>query len=451
MESKKLAALLSSIVSELVLILLLLFPNATPLSFSSPYSDSWDHYSNYSSHFHQPFGGLLPLVGCLLARFEKVSEFPTFPRKRKRTHVSDCDLGSDSDSDCDSSRSRSRPGSQPGGAEIFLNWSPDFFVNSFRMTSSSFEWLAGLLEPLLDCRDPAGSRLDLSAELRLGIGLFRLATGGDYGSVSRQFGVSESAARFCTKHLCRVLCTNFRFWVGFPSEAELKSVSEDFESIAGLPNCCGVIGFTRFRFSTADGDNSIAVQLVVDSSLRILSIVACFPGRKDEGEVLRMSSLYEDVEGKKLLNSPMIDVNGTRVGQYLAGVEGYPLLPWIMVPFPGAESGTVEDNFNSAHNIACLHVHKTIASLKKWEVLSRSIDGEDFRNLVAFIGACSILHNALLMREDYSSLFEGSEDSLLDNRTSRETGNIMYEEVNPNGASRAIRSALASRAHEFRS
>ncbi|KAI4375976.1 hypothetical protein MLD38_013783 [Melastoma candidum] len=121
MESEKLVALLCSAVSELIILVLLLFPEATPLSVPSPDRDSL--ISNYSSHFPHPFAGLLPLlVGCLLARLEKVNEFPAFPRKRKKTRVLDYESGSYTDSNCGSSLSR--PGSQPGRAEIFINRPP---------------------------------------------------------------------------------------------------------------------------------------------------------------------------------------------------------------------------------------------------------------------------------------------------------------------------------------
>ncbi|MDV3195263.1 MAG: hypothetical protein Q8881_03365, partial [Sweet potato little leaf phytoplasma] len=144
---------------------------------------------------------------------------------------------------------------------------PDSFKTFFKMSSSSFEWLSGLLEPLLDCRDPIGSPLNLSAELRLGIGLLRLATGSDYSEIATRFGVTESATRFCARQLCRVLCTNFRFWVAFPNSSELGSVSEGFESLTGLPNCCGVMNCTRFKFvrkldSETLHSDSIGVQIV---------------------------------------------------------------------------------------------------------------------------------------------------------------------------------------------
>lgn len=318
------------------------------------------------------------------------------------------------------------------------------------MSSSTFEWLSGLLEPLLECRDPVNSPLNLSAEFRLGIGLFRLATGSDYSQISKQFGVSESVAKFCAKQLCRVLCTNFRFWVGFPSSNELESVSTAFETLTGLPNCCGVIDCTRFNIVNNNGnkkvqEDSIAAQIVVDSSSRILSIVAGFRSDKSDYEVLKSSTLYKDIEGERLLNSPKVNVNGVDVNQYLVGNGGYPLLPWLMVPFLDSVPGSCEENFNKAHSLMRASAIRTIASLKNWGVLSQPIE-EEFKIAVAYIGACSILHNALLMRDDYSALCDGMGDY---DQSSQHYKDSALEENLIDGKASSIRSALATRAKKL--
>lgn len=325
------------------------------------------------------------------------------------------------------------------------------------MTSSTFEWLSGSLEPLLDCRDPVGFPLNLSAELRLGIGLFRLATGSDYPRISKQFGVPEPVARFCAKQLCRVLCTDFRFWVNFLSPNELESVSAAFELRTGLPHCCGVIDCTRFRIIRNNGfhqhikesfqeEEIIAAQIVVDSSSRILSIAAGFRGNKGDSEVLRSSTLYKDIEGGKVLNSPPVYVNGMAIDQYFVGDGRYPLLPWLMVPFVDAVLGSSEEYFNAAHNRMRLSALRATVSLKNWGVLSQPIR-EEVKTAVAYIGACSILHNALLMREDFSALSDELEDYSFSDKSSLCQRNM--EENSIERKASVMRSSLATRAKEF--
>ncbi|KAG6600319.1 Protein ALP1-like protein, partial [Cucurbita argyrosperma subsp. sororia] len=404
MDSRQLAALLSSLISQLLLLLLLLFPSSNPHSLLSNSSSDSNFYAN-----------LFPLFNHFLFSQQIAASlsFLSVSRKRKRTHSSELlELGPSDSGGEDGGRGR---------VHLLRTRSPDSFRNHFRMTSSTFEWLSGLLEPLLECRDPVGSPLDLSAEIRLGVGLSRLATGCDFSTISDQFGVSESVARFCAKQLCRVLCTNFRFWVEFPCPSELELTSSSFEDIAGLPNCCGVISCT--------------------------SIVAGFRGDKDDSTVLMSTTLFKDIEEGRLLGSPPVYLHGMAVNQYLFGHGEYPLLPWLMVPFAGAVSGSTEESFNEAHRLMCIPALKAIISLRNWGVLSQPMH-EEFKTAVAYIGACSILHNALLMREDFTAMADEWESLASLDHSSQYVG-IGLNEDSPDEKACMIQKALALRAREL--
>ncbi|KAL4276160.1 hypothetical protein S83_070365 [Arachis hypogaea] len=179
------------------------------------------------------------------------------------------------------------------------------------------------------------------------------------------------------------------------------------------PHCCGVLHYTRFEVVSPRDPPSppspVAAQLVVDSSCRILSVAAGFFGRKSNSRILK-SSLFQDIEEGTLLNSPPVKAmnNGVEVDvkQYLVGGgEGYPLLPWLMVPFAAEEAaaGSNEESFNVAIDVTKIPAIRTAASLRNWGVLDGPVL-EEVKVAVAYIGACSILHNGLLMREDFSAL-----------------------------------------------
>ncbi|XP_019445793.1 PREDICTED: uncharacterized protein LOC109349445 [Lupinus angustifolius] len=410
MESRKLAALLSSLISQLLLLLLLIFPPNSTHPNSLPNNNS------------------LPLIHHLLLS-NQIAATLSAKRKRKRRHnLFDPD--------------------EPGS----VLRSPDSFVNCYNMTSSTFEWLAGLLEPLLDCRDPAGLfPINLTAGTRLGIGLFRLANGSDYPDISTRFGVPVSVAKFCVKQLCRVLCTNFRFWVSFPNSNELELVSKSFESLSGLPNCCGAIESCRFEVFTDSTSSTrcLAAQIVVDSSGRILNTVAGFDGYKRNTMILKASTLYKDIEeGMLLNNSPWINENEVKLNQYLIGDKSYPLLPWLMVPFVDDETfpGSIEESFNKAHEVMHLPALKTAASLKNWGILRGPIHDE-VKMAVAYIGACSILHNSLLMREDFTALAGAFEDYQLQQERYREDS-CRFEDDLVSGKALGTRSTLATMARK---
>ncbi|CAO2814992.1 unnamed protein product [Amaranthus hypochondriacus] len=420
MDSKHFAALLSSLLSQLTLLILLLFPS-TP----TPFSHSPNSHSLFS----------------LLHHFISTTQIAaSHSRKRTRTHISD------SDSDHDSLSGHSKLARLTRVDSVLVK-NPNSFRLFFNMEPSTFDWLSGLLEPLLECRDPVGLP-HLSAELRLGIGLYRLSTGSDYSEIAHRFRVTDRVAKFCSKQLCRVLCTNFRFWVGFPNSTELDSVSKKIETITGLPYCCGIIGCTRFNVKqTNDQEKSISAQIVVDSSCRILSIVAGFHGDKNNNEILKSTSLYKDIEEGNLLNSPLIHVGEIPIpiNQYFLGENNeYPLLPWLMIPYNDPKPGSIEEKFNSIFGKMRISILKTIGSLKNWGILSKPIE-EDYRNAVAYVGACAILHNALLLREDYSGLCDQVKDDHDHGIIQRDCSYM--EEISSDAC--VIRSVLATKVKDF--
>lgn len=189
----------------------------------------------------------------------------------------------------------------------------------------------------------------------------------------------------------------------------------------------------------------LSAQIVVDTSSKILSIVAGINGKKGNQLVLKSSTLYQDIESNNLLNSPPIDINGVSIPQYLIGDKSYPFLPWLMVPFHQPVMNSYEENFNSAHNVMLASGFRTIDSLKKWGVLSKPIK-EEIKTMVAYIGACSILHNALLMREDYSSLSGKSDEYLQYDDSSQYHGDVSFVDNSIDQKAFEIRSALATRA-----
>lgn len=257
--------------------------------------------------------------------------------------------------------------------------SPDHYPLAFRVSAPTFNFLAGLLDPLL-------SHPSLPSSTLLALALARLATGLPYATLAALFRVPASAPRAASRRLRRVLLANFRFWLAFPAEPSSAAASSP------LPSCRGALACARF-----DGpDGPLAAQLVAGASSRVLSLAAGFRGDRTDLEVLKLSSLYQELEQGKVLDH----------GQYLAGDgDGYPLLPWLMVPFRGpAVPGSPEAEFNAAHDATCRKARRTVRSLKGWGAIARLRDEESPRAAVACIGTCAMLHNVLLAREDHSAL-----------------------------------------------
>lgn len=386
METRILAALVSSLVSQALLLLLLIFQSNPNLVLTSPLSQT------FTTILH------------LLSRPHLTAATSHLPLSRKRRlEMDESELEDEAnegekeekEEDCDH---RIIEATAPCIA-LAPHPNPEHFKLHFGMRAATFEWLASLLDPLIDSRDPIGSPFRLPTATRLALALARLSTGADYADLASRFSVSEPAARFCTRHLCRVLCTNFRFWLAFPSSPEsLRPVSDGFASLAGLPGCCGAMASARFRLHRGPA----TAFLVADVSSRILSFAAVFHGERSGFEVLRQSSLYKDAVDGRLLGPE----------QYLVGDETQQLHPWLMVPFAKPVPGSCEEDFNLALRVMCWPARRAIYSLHNWKILSR-LEEESTKVAAAFIGTCSILHNILLMKEDDSALADVGEECLL--------------------------------------
>ncbi|GJN00829.1 hypothetical protein PR202_ga18047 [Eleusine coracana subsp. coracana] len=300
--------------------------------------------------------------------------------------------------------------------------SPDHFPLAFRVSAPTFHFLAGLLDPLL-------SHPSLPSPVLLA--LARLASGLPYPALAGFFRVPPSAARAASRRLRRVLLANFRFWLAFPTEPTVAASSSSTR-----PSCRGALGCTRFT----GPEGPLAAQIVASTSSRVLSLAAGFRGDRTDIEVLRLSSLYQEVEQGSVLHS----------GQYLVGDGGgYPLLPWLMVPFPGPiVPGSPEAEFNRAHKAMCRPVRRAVRSLMGWGAIARLREEDSSRAAVACIGTCAMLHNVLLTREDYSALApEEEEEAGSDLGGMQRQGDGTYaaaEGLDVDGRALAMRSALAA-------
>lgn len=300
--------------------------------------------------------------------------------------------------------------------------SPDHYPLAFRVSAPTFHYLAGLLDPLL-------SHPFLPPATLLALALARLASGLPYPALADRFRVPPSAPRAASRRLRRVLLANFRFWLAFPTSPPTST-----------PSCRGALACARF----AGPSGPLAAQLVAGASSRILSLAAGFRGDRTDLEVLKLSSLYHEVEQGKLLDP----------AQYLVGDgTGYPLLPWLMVPFQGPIiPGSPEAEFNAAHKAMCRPARRAVRSLMGWGAVARLHEEESPRAAVTCIGTCAMLHNVLLAREDYSALApeeeEGDEADICSGAMQSRRDGATVEEVDERAV--AMRSALAATVSDWR-
>lgn len=169
-----------------------------------------------------------------------------------------------------------------------------------------------------------------------------------------------------------------------------------------LPNCCGVLGFDRFRISgNLLGENgSVLVQALVDSEGRFLDVSAGWPSTMSPETIFRNSELFSAVEENgDLLNGPRFELgDGNSIPQYILGDSCFPLLPWILTPFSDKASlKSYEQAFNSAHNRGMELVDTAFGRIRsQWQILSKEWKEECIEYFPYVIVTCCLLHNFLI-------------------------------------------------------
>ena len=115
------------------------------------------------------------------------------------------------------------------------------------------------------------------------------------------------------------------------------AVWDEFESLRGLPRCCGAIDGTFVRilapwswgkvedFNTYKKYYAMQLQAVALPNLMFTHVYAGWPGSRTDAHVLKRSSLYLHPE------------RYFPDGSFLLGDGGYPALPWLLTPYETAQ------------------------------------------------------------------------------------------------------------------
>ena len=191
-------------------------------------------------------------------------------------------------------------------------------------------------------------RVPVSVEERVGLALWRLATGNSYRSCGLQFGLGKSTAKIiCSEFEQAVFDLKDRF-ITFPlTNEEIGEKIEEFEELYGIPQIVGAIDGCHIEINAPPQNHedyfnrkqhySVNLQAIVDAKLKFIHATVGCPGSIHDARVLRLSGLYDFAENEQILGGPMRNINGTEIGPLLAGDSAYPLTNWLMKPLPDSQ------------------------------------------------------------------------------------------------------------------
>lgn len=284
------------------------------------------------------------------------------------------------------------------------NWNDQDWQLNFRMKRVTFLHLCNILRPSLT-RQITRYRYPVPVELRVAICLWRLATNLEYRSIAHLFGVGMSTACWVTQEVVTAIHRVMqRQYIKSPSQAELRVIVQGYRDKWRFPQVVGAIDGTHIGIlAPADdpadyynrkGFYSVLLQGVVDHKMKFWDINVGWPGKVHDARVLANSSLYDRGQNGTLFPDWTETFEGVDVPLLILGDAAYPLLPWLIKPFPEHRDTTpAQTNFNHRLSQARMTVERAFGRLKgRWRCLLKRCDAHI--SLVSHvIAACCVLHN----------------------------------------------------------
>lgn len=257
-----------------------------------------------------------------------------------------------------------------------------------------------------DIAHPTKRNKALSPEMQLCIALRFFASGSFQNLCGDTINVHKSTACRAIFRVASAIGRLMPQYVFFPRDpAILQQYKASFAEAGGFPNTIGCVDGTQIRiiapsdrewqYVNRKGIHAINVQLMCGPSLNITNCVVRWPGSTHDSRILSESTIYRSFEA----DPP----NGIILGD-----SGYPLKPWLMVPFlnPRDEG---ERRYNGRHTSTRSAIERCNGVLKrKFACLHQEIRMSPERACIV-IKACIVLYN-LSLRPTDEEMFQGDDN-----------------------------------------
>ena len=218
------------------------------------------------------------------------------------------------------------------------------------------------------------------------------------------FSVCQSQPCVVTKQVCLsiVECLLPKY-INIQTGAALTEDVEGFRVDHGFPQCLGAVDGTHIPilspqdfpadYYNRKGWHSIILQGVVDHKGGFIDVYVGWPGRVHDARVFANSSLYQRGQSNTLFPNCKESIAGKEVSLVLLGDPAYPLLPWLMKPFPNnGRLSREQKTFNYSPSKARVVVEHCYGRLKgRWRCLLKRLD-VDVSDSPTLITACCVLH-----------------------------------------------------------
>ena len=277
-----------------------------------------------------------------------------------------------------------------------------YWKEHFRMRKETFLRLVDLVTPEILKRDTY-FREAIPAHKRVAIALWRLAVGSSFRAIAAHFDVGKSTCVNITKEFCLALNRVSKNYIKFPVSCdETTQALALFKDDSRFPHAVGAVDThieiiapkEPFDYFDRHHRYSVIMQAVVGKNLKFLDTAIGYPGSMHDARVLRSSDLFQKAESGDILGEPLPTIRAIQVRPLLLGDGAYPLLPWLMKPYPNnAILSRSQRRFNRTLSSARYTVERAFGILKaRWRILLKKLDNR-FDNIPNVILTCCVLHN----------------------------------------------------------
>lgn len=289
---------------------------------------------------------------------------------------------------------------------VVSNFTPQDWLENFRVSQVTFTYICNQLRTSITKADTV-MRKAITAEKRVAITIWFLATGCDYRTIGHLFGVAKSTVCVVLKEVCAcIVNVLLPKYIAMPKGNALKNVIEGFRRDYGFPQCVGAVDGTHIPVVSPEecaadyynrkGWHSVLMQGTVDNLGRFVDIYVGWPGRVHDARVFANSSLYKRGQDNTLLPDwkEKLGPNNKDVPLVILGDPAYPLLEWLMKAFPDTGHLTQHQRqFNYRLSRARVVVEHSYGKLKgRWRCLMKRLD-ISVVDVPEVVAACCVLHN----------------------------------------------------------
>ncbi|CAL4082538.1 unnamed protein product [Meganyctiphanes norvegica] len=241
-----------------------------------------------------------------------------------------------------------------------LHISDENLLRDYRFPRREIIDLINELDPYLQRATNRSQPIPTCTQVLVALRYF--ASGTFQSEIGEEQGIQQSSVSKVLDDIIDILVRKAKCEINMPTEnTEITRNMQEFAAFANFPRVIGVIGCSHIAIKKPLVDSyvyvnrqqfhSINVMIVCDADWRIISYSAKYPGDSDDSFIWDNSHIR-----RRFLNEEFGD-------GLLIGDSGFPLEPFMMVPFQNPATNE-EEKFNLSHKKTQVWVEQCFGILK---------------------------------------------------------------------------------------